>query len=50
MAMWAKPAASIVVSQIADECGYAAIGTARRLDGDGIAAQVIEARILNEIM
>ncbi len=46
----AKPAASLVVTDIARECGSADIGTARRLDRRGLAlAEEVAAKIADEV-
>jgi hypothetical protein len=45
----AKPAASIVVSKIAEESGCGAIGTARRLDEAGMRlAEIVAEKIVDE--
>jgi len=45
----AKPAASIVVTDVAEECGRAALGTARRLNESGLTlAEEVARRIAEE--
>ena len=45
----AKPAASIVVTDIAKECGCGAIGTARRLNAEGLRlADEVAGKIVEE--
>ena len=45
----AKPAASIVVTEIANECGCGSIGTVRRLDAAGLRlAEEVAQRIAEE--
>ena len=45
----AKPAASIVVTEIANECGCGSIGTVRRLDAAGLRlAEAVAQRIAEE--
>ncbi len=44
-----KPAASVVVTEIAKECGCGAIGTARRLDASGMRlAETVARKIVEE--
>ena len=46
----AKPAASIVLTEIAKECGSADIGTARRLNESGLGlAEAVAAKIAEEV-
>jgi hypothetical protein len=45
----AKPAASVVVTEIAEECGCGAIGTARRLNESGLRlAETVAGKIAEE--
>ena len=45
----AKPAASVIVTEVAKECGCAAIGTARRLNESGMRlAETVAEKIVEE--